>query len=472
MLFSSVVFLFYFLPVTLGVYYWLRFSRPLQNAFLFLASLFFYAWAQPKFLPLLLLSIFVNYIMGRLIDRAKTTKRRKICLAAGVSLNVLYLGYFKYTYFILRNVDDSGYLLSLLPHIILPLGISFYTFQAISYLVDVYRDDARVQKNPLYLGMYIASFPQLISGPIVRYCLMEEQIMQRKESKKMFAIGFCRFVKGLGKKLFIANNMAVVADRIFAMNADGSLPMSLAVLGSISYSLQIFFDFASYSDMAIGLGYMMGFKIPENFNYPYVSRSVTEFWRRWHMTLGDWFKHYVYFPLGGSRVKNTDIMIRNMLIVWLLTGIWHGADWTFIIWGLFNFLCIAIEKLFGWKETAKNRIWHHVYMFFVINLSWTLFRVESLTLAGRYFQSLFGFSDFWSDYTLMFVHEYGFYYVAAFLFCLPVSRRLNTMLINQTYKQGTEVLMMLYPVFMFIVFIVSISFLVKGAYSPFIYFKF
>jgi len=472
MLFSSIVFIFYFLPVMLGIYYFLQFSRPLQNLFLFFASLLFYAWAQPKFVVLLLFSIVVNYGIGLLIDKAKDPKRRKLWLITGVILNILYLGYFKYTYFILRNVDSSGYLISLLPAIVLPLGISFYTFQAISYVVDVYRKDAPVQKNPLSLGLYIALFPQLISGPIVRYTLMAEQLYNRKETLRMFSVGFCRFIKGLGKKLFLANTMGIVADRIFAMNSEGPIPMSLAFLGSVSYSLQIFFDFASYSDMAIGLSYMLGFKVPENFNYPYISKSVTEFWRRWHMTLGDWFKNYVYFPLGGSRVKNTDILIRNLLIVWLLTGIWHGAEWTFIIWGLFNFLCITIEKLFGWTEKKNIAVIQHVYMFFVIIFSWTLFRVETLTLAGRYFQSMFGAAGFWSDYTWMFLSEYGIYYVLCLIFCMPISRRLNTMLIQKTYKNWGLVVMGCYPFFMLIIFIISLSFLIKGTYSPFIYFKF
>ena len=472
MLFSSIVFIFYFLPVMLGIYYFLQFSRPLQNLFLFFASLLFYAWAQPKFVVLLLFSIVVNYGIGLLIDKAKNPKRRKLWLITGVILNILYLGYFKYTYFILRNVDSSGYLISLLPAIVLPLGISFYTFQAISYVVDVYRKDAPVQKNPLSLGLYIALFPQLISGPIVRYTLMAEQLYNRKETLRMFSVGFCRFIKGLGKKLFLANTMGIVADRIFAMNSEGLMPMSLAFLGSVSYSLQIFFDFASYSDMAIGLSYMLGFKVPENFNYPYISKSVTEFWRRWHMTLGDWFKNYVYFPLGGSRVKNTDILIRNLLIVWLLTGIWHGAEWTFIIWGLFNFLCITIEKLFGWTEKKNIAVIQHVYMFFVIIFSWTLFRVETLTLAGRYFQSMFGAAGFWSDYTWMFLSEYGIYYVLCLIFCMPISRRLNTMLIQKTYKNWGLVVMGCYPFFMLIIFIISLSFLIKGTYSPFIYFKF
>jgi D-alanyl-lipoteichoic acid acyltransferase DltB (MBOAT superfamily) len=472
MLFSSIVFIFYFLPVTLGIYYVLRFSRPLQNLFLFVASLVFYAWAQPKFVVLLLVSIMVNYIIGILIDQTKNQKKRKIWLVVGVTLNILYLGYFKYMYFILRNIDSSGYLISLVPAIALPLGISFYTFQAISYVVDVYRNDVPVQKNPLSLGLYIALFPQLISGPIVRYTLMVEQISYRQETVRMFSVGVCRFIKGLGKKLFLANTMGIVADRIFTMNSEGLMPMSLAFLGSVSYSLQIFFDFASYSDMAIGLSYMLGFKVPENFNYPYISKSVTEFWRRWHITLGDWFKNYVYFPLGGSRVKNTDILIRNLLIVWLLTGIWHGAEWTFIIWGIFNFLCITIEKLFGWTEKKNIAVVQHIYMFFVIIFSWTLFRVESLTLAGRYFQSMFGAAGLWSDYTWMFLREYGVYYILCLIFCMPISRRFNTMLIQKTYKNWGLVVMGFYPFFMLIIFIISLSFLIKGTYSPFIYFKF
>ena len=407
-----------------------------------------------------------------LIDKAENQKKRKIWLGIGVTLNILYLGYFKYTYFIFNNADPSGYLISLLPTIILPLGLSFYTLQAISYVVDVYRKDAAVQKNPLYLGMYIALFPQFISGPIVRYTLMEQQISNREGTLRMFSVGLCRFVKGLGKKVFIANHMAIVTDHIFAMNSEGLMPMSLAFLGSISYSLQIFFDFAAYSDMAIGLSYMLGFKVPENFNYPYISRSVTEFWRRWHITLGDWFKNYVYFPLGGSRVKNTDRLILNLLIVWILTGVWHGANWTFIIWGLFNFLCIAIEKLFGWTEKKNIAAIQHIYMFFVIVISWTLFRVESLTLAGRYFQSMFGAAGFWSDYTWMFLREYSVYYVLSFIFCMPISRRLNTMLVQKTYKKWGIIAMGFYPIFMLIIFIISLSFLIKEAENPFIYFKF
>lgn len=474
MLFSSIVFLFYFFPSILIIYYALNTHRLAQNIFLFVASMIFYAWVGIKFLLLLLCSIIINYLLGLLIEYIKKTRIKKLTLIIGITVNILYLGYFKYTYFILNSIDGSGWLAAQIPGIILPVGISFYTFQAISYLIDIYRKDCPAQKNPLYTGLCIALFTNVTSGPIMRYTQIEKQLTFRPESLRMFSAGLCRFCKGLAKKLLLANNMGIVADHIFQMNQAGTIPMTLALLGSISYTLQILFDFASYSDMAIGLGYMFGFKIPENFNYPYIAKTVTEFWRRWHITLGDWFKTYVYFPLGGSRVNSTDTLVRNLLIVWVLTGIWHGANWTFILWGLLNFVCITVEKLFNLTQmsTRRGNFFLHVYMTIEILCSWTLFRAESLTLAGRYFSSLCGSGGFYSSYALMFLREFGIYYLLCFIFLLPISRRFNSIFIANIFPKQQSWYMISYPLIMIGLFLISLIFIIKGTYSPFIYFKF
>ena len=338
MLFSSSIFLFLFLPLVLFLYYLpLRGWREGQNLFLLLASLAFYAWGEPWFVLVMMASILINYAFGLWTARNKRTGKSlfpPVALAVAVNLSVLFV--FKYLMFTLGILNSLGASLTL-PIIRLPIGISFFTFQALSYVLDVARGRGEVQRSPLKVGLYISFFPQLIAGPIVKYETVAQQIDCRKESWADVSSGCVRFLTGLGKKVLIANQMAVVADRAFGMEA-GSLSASFAWLGSLCYTMQIYYDFSGYSDMAIGLGRMFGFHFLENFRYPYRSRSITEFWRRWHISLSTWFRDYVYFPLGGSRVDAPWKHLRNLFAVWLLTGIWHGANWTFIAWGLLYFL--------------------------------------------------------------------------------------------------------------------------------------
>ncbi len=475
MLFSSTTFLFYFLPIVLILYYATFWSREVQNTILLVMSLLFYAWGEPRYIVLMMASILFNYCFGLLIDWGKNATAKKTLLVLSIIGNIGTLFVFKYLNFFVRNLNQSigaSHAITV-PNIILPIGISFFTFQAMSYVIDVYRGTAKVQKNVGDLGLYISFFPQLVAGPIVRYSAIQEQILKRKESLTKFSAGSSRFIVGLSKKILVSNSMAIVVDRIFTLQAEnGAIPVTLAWLGAIAYTLQIYYDFSGYSDMAIGLGLMFGFRFDENFNYPYISKSIGEFWRRWHISLGTWFKEYVYFPLGGSRVENKDKMVRNLFIVWLLTGIWHGAEWTFVFWGAFNFFFILLEKLLSW-ESIKIKPWiKHMYCMFVVIIGWVLFRSENLIQAGSYLKDMFrlGEAGFFSSYTFMFIREYFVFFAAAIVFSMPLARRTNRYISEQ--KQGFVVFEVLYPVVMMGLFFICVCYLVKGTYNPFIYFNF
>ena len=472
MLFSSVIFLFYFLPLTLILYYGFKFSRKLQNMILLVGSLFFYAWGEPKFVIIMLLSIIVNYIFGLLVDKYREHKiKSKIILVVVCVFNIGLLFIFKYLAFAIRNINEITGKDLFIPNIALPIGISFFTFQAMSYVIDIYRRNGDVQKNPFYVGLYIAFFPQLIAGPIVTYESVAEQMLHRKETWAKFSIGTCRFITGLAKKVLISNNMAIIADYVYTMNSQSLVPASLAWLGSIAYTLQIFFDFSGYSDMAIGLGLMFGFKFDENFNYPYISKSITEFWRRWHISLGNWFKSYIYFPLGGSRVVNKDIMVRNMLIVWLFTGFWHGAEWTFVIWGLLNFVFILIERFTMFEKIENRNLLKHIYTLLIVNFGWVLFRSPNLVEAYNYFRAMFGGSgQFFSDYTFMFIKEYFVFIVFGIVFSTPIAKRMNKHIVEGA--KFNQVFHTFYPIVLISLFIISTTYLVTGSYNPFIYFNF
>ncbi|MDU4936196.1 MAG: MBOAT family protein [Peptostreptococcaceae bacterium] len=473
MIFSSVAFLFYFLPVALILYYGLFFSNPLKNGILLILSLIFYAWGEPKFVLLMILSIVVNYFLALIIDIIRDKKSlAKFFLLISCIYNLGMLFIFKYLTFVIRNINKYQNNPITVPNMVLPIGISFFTFQALSYVIDVYRKSGVVQKNPFYVGLYISFFPQLVAGPIVKYSTIAEQIKNRKETWEKFSVGTCRFITGLGKKVLISNSMAIVADRIFGMSEISPIAASLAWIGSIAYTLQIFYDFSGYSDMAIGMGLMFGFKFEENFNYPYISKSISEFWRRWHISLGSWFKDYVYFPLGGSRVSNKDKMIRNLLVVWLLTGIWHGAEWTFIVWGLLNFVFIALEKIISFEKIENIGIFKHIYTLFLVNLGWVIFRSLNLYEAGKYISYMFGLSynGFFSDYTLMFIKEYSVFFILGIVFSTPIAKYANKLIVENT--KGTKLLEYVYPFAIMILFIIVLSYLVKGSYNPFIYFNF
>lgn len=394
MVFSSTIFLFFFLPLLLLIY----FCSPnrIKNSILLAASLFFYAWGELFYTALMVISILTNYTFGRLIDAGKIKK--KLFLVLGVACNLCLLGFFKYTNFIVANFNEMALALFgfegiTVQPIHLPLGISFFTFQAISYLVDVYRNENPAQKNLLNLGLYISLFPQLIAGPIVRYHSVARQLASRTVTLQSFEAGTTRFIYGLAKKLLIANPIGEVADKIFLLPPD-QLPALVAWTGVIAFTLQIYFDFSGYSDMAIGLGRMFGFTFPENFNYPYIARSLRDFWQRWHMSLTTWLRDYLYIPMGGNRVSTGRITF-NLLTVFILCGLWHGASWNFLIWGLWHGVFLSLERTsFGNALTKSPRILSHMYTLMVVIIGWVFFRLDAFGDALAYLACMAGNNGF------------------------------------------------------------------------------
>lgn len=467
MLFSSSVFLIFFLPAVLTLYYIIpRRCLGLRNLLLLLASLGFYAWGEPKFIRVMLLSILGNYVFGLLADRYREDRRKaRLVLAAMLVFNLSIIFVNKYLMFVLENLNRLPFLSFEVPLIRLPIGISFFTFQSISYVIDIYRGHGTVQKNPLNVGLYISFFPQLIAGPIVRYQTVAEQILERHESWDGFSSGVCRFIRGLGKKILLSNTLAIVADRAFDL---GPTSVAFAWLGAFCYTMQIFFDFSGYSDMAIGLGRMFGFRFEENFNYPYISRTVSEFWRRWHISLGSWFRDYVYIPLGGNRGSRKR-QIFNLFVVWLLTGIWHGANWTFICWGLYFFVLLTFEKTFRIEKRNLPRLPQTAITFLLALCGWVLFRAENLSAALEYFSAMFGGAGLplVSDDAALLFRENLPVLAGAVLFSCPVGQWLKAKLpaLNKVYG-------LVYPLVYILLFLVSVSYIVKGTYNPFIYFNF
>ncbi len=472
MLFSSTTFIYLFLPSVLFLYYIVfRNSRKCKNIVLLLASLFFYAWGEPFFVLIMLLSITVNWLLGCFVGRCcNENKSAKKYVIIDVVFNLLILFVFKYLAFtmgIIKNVTGADYDI---PIITLPIGISFFTFQAMSYVIDVYRGKATMQKNIMNVGLYISLFPQLIAGPIVRYETIADEIENRHENLEDFSSGFSRFILGLAKKVLLANNFALLADKAFnAVASGGRISVLFAWLGAIAYALQIFFDFGGYSDMAIGLGSVFGFHFPENFDYPYISTSVSEFWRRWHISLGTWFRDYVYIPLGGSRVRKTRLLF-NLFVVWLLTGLWHGANYTFIVWGLLFFFLITVEKIMGIDKVGKGPVrlikWQAT-MFFVI-VGWVVFRSESITSAFRYISCMFGCAD---NMTIDGAFR-GFFkqnlvlLVIGMISATPLLRCVKKQLQNSIAGE------ILCAAVLVLLFILSVASLASSTYNPFIYFNF
>lgn len=474
MLFSSCIFIFAFLPATLFIYYVLLRKIKTRNIFLLIVSLVFYAWGEPKFVAIMLLSILINYIFGLLVDKYRTNNLiSKIILILTVFFNLLIIFIFKYLIFTLTNLNKLFSLNINIPNIALPIGISFFTFQAISYVIDVYRKNGQVQKNPLNVGLYISFFPQLIAGPIVRYETVAEQINNRKETLDDFTKGVCRFIVGFGKKILLANTFAVFADHAFNSNLN-NISILMAWLGAISYTFQIYFDFSGYSDMAIGLGKMFGFKFNENFNYPYISTSVSEFWRRWHISLGTWFRDYVYFPMGGSRVKHKSKLIFNLFIVWILTGIWHGANWTFIAWGLYYFVILSIEKLTNYEKKLTHILplkW--IITFLLVIFGWVLFRSNDINSALIYIKSMFGLNlnKLTDNYIYTVFESSWIFFISAIMFSFPTTYYLHKLL--KKYKLDNNIVfIIIYCLFLCTIYMISISYIVKGTYNPFIYFNF
>ena len=464
MLFASNIFLFCFLPAVVIIYYILP-KRSLKNYFLLISSLLFYAYGEPKFVLIMLLSIIINYLVGIFIDLFKEKKKlSKLILIFGILYNILILFVFKYLVFTIRNINNLFKINFSVKDILLPIGISFFTFQCLSYIIDVYRRKINVQKNPFYLGLYISFFPQLIAGPIVRYSTIQEQICNRCESVDMFFDGIKRFIVGLGKKVIIANTMALIADYIFNLDLGVKNISTLSVwLGAIAYTLQIFYDFSGYSDMAIGLGKIFGFSFEENFNYPYISKSITEFWRRWHISLGTWFRDYVYIPLGGNRVKKWRLFL-NLGIVWLLTGLWHGANWTFIIWGVLYFFLISFEKI---TDNIRNKIpivVQYITTIFFVIIGWVLFRSSSISFAFNYIKRMFTFKNMYDLKFAELLLENIVILLFALFFCLPIMKKVS--------ESKNRIVLILYHFSLVVVFIISMSYIIKGSYNPFIYFNF
>ena len=473
MLFSSLIFIFLFLPLVLCVYY--ISPKIIKNYVLLFFSLIFYAWGEPKFILAMLLSIILNYFFALLISNySGRNDLRKFVLILSIIFNLGLMFIFKYLNFTISNINTLfGMKIFVQTHVLLPIGISFFTFQAMSYVIDVYKGNVIVQRNPFYVAMYISLFPQLIAGPIVRYSTIEKQINSRTVTLEDFSEGVRRFIVGLSKKVLLANTLAIVADKAFSADP-ASISTLFAWTGAIAYTFQIFFDFSGYSDMAIGLGAMFGFHFLENFDYPYTARSITDFWRRWHISLSSWFRDYVYFPMGGSRVNSRARLVFNLLIVWLLTGVWHGASWNFIVWGLFYFVILTIEKLTGIPDKFNSVIATRTYRLVTlvsIVIAWVIFRAPDLGYSIQYIKSmlLLNSGQLTDDLSIFYLSENWFFFVAALLFSTKLPQKFSGYC---AAKVSAATLSIIFIVSYTLMFLISTSYLVLGTHNPFIYFNF
>lgn len=471
MIFSSLTFLFAFLPVVFILYFLV--NDKLKNSVLLLMSLFFYAWGEPRYIFLMLGSIAVNYMFGLKVS-SDNKKEKKLWLTLSVIFNISLLVIFKYSNFLVDNFNALFNAHISIPTIALPLGISFFTFQTMSYVIDVYRKDGSVQKNIFDLGLYVSLFPQLVAGPIVRYRTVDEQISKRTHSNEKFAVGVNRFICGLAKKVILANQLGVVADGVFSANI-ANLSIAESWLGIICYTLQIYFDFSGYSDMAIGLGKMFGFDFLENFNYPYISQSVSEFWRRWHISLSSWFKDYVYIPLGGNRVSPIK-QYTNLFVVWSLTGIWHGANWTFLTWGIYYGILISIEKAFLDKLLKKvPQIFRHIYLVLIVMIGWVFFRADNIVQASEFVQVLFGIgsSPIYNNSFIMYINDYGYIIILSIIFAIPIIPKLKSILKSKTKKMiESNFVYVLHSTFLVALMFIVVVILINSTYNPFLYFRF
>lgn len=480
MLFSGIIFIVYFLPIALGGYYILGFSRKAQNLWLFLASIFFYAWGEPVYVLVLLCSIVFHWMAGLWLCRIKRKNRKGLAVLLIVCAgNAGLFLYFKYLGFLAESINMilGGAYLQVTEWVV-PIGLSFYILRALGYIVDVYRGKLAAEKNLLHFGLYMGFFPQLIAGPLMSYEQIHEQIISRKSTYRKFSVGVCRFVTGLGKKVLLANNLGALADLVFDWSEMGmenvQVTVVMAWLGILAYTLQIYFDFSGYSDMAIGLGLLFGFKLEENFAYPYAAASVSSFWRRWHISLTGWFREYVYFPLGGSQVENKDKMVRNLAVVWILTGIWHGAGWNFLFWGVWNFLFLLAEHFLGYGEKEQKGILRHFYTMAVVMSGWILFRVSDLYQANVYYGNLLGLhaNGFWNETTGFLLQEYWMFLLPGVLLCTPVAQYCNTALTEGRLKGAGKVLTLIYPPALLLLFVLCLAYIVQTGQIPFIYSSF
>lgn len=465
MVFSSLTFIFLFLPFIFLVYF--SAPRKWKNAILFIFSLLFYAWGEPIYIFLLIFSTVIDFFLGLYINKHRDTYKAKLGIITSIVISILVLSVFKYSSFLVQNINDVFGTSFIDPDLPLPIGISFYTFQTMSYIIDVYRGNVKVQRNIISFGAYVAMFPQLVAGPIVRYATIEEQLRERVHTVDLFAEGVQRFSIGLAKKVLLANNIGYIWAEIEATNGN-EMSVALAWLGIIAFAFQIYFDFSGYSDMAIGLGLMLGFRFLENFNYPYISRSITEFWRRWHISLGSWFREYVYIPLGGNK-KGLPRQIVNILIVWSLTGIWHGASWNFLMWGLYFGTLLMIEKLVLLRWLERSRLLSRCYVIIAVLIGWVLFAFDDLHEGLEYMSYLFGFAD------IPLVNGAFMYFISTNWLLLIILIIASTPIIpyvkekwqsHEKLKQGITL------VIIFALFIGAVAYLVDSAYNPFLYFRF
>ncbi|MNO40388.1 Peptidoglycan O-acetyltransferase [compost metagenome] len=461
MVFSSLLFLFLFLPAVLALYYVSPWR--IKNLILFLSSLVFYAWGEPVYIVIMLLSTITDYGFGLLLSRPKLTMiQRKWIVVSSVVINLGLLSYFKYADFLIQNINERLGTHIPLTDLPLPIGISFYTFQSMSYIIDVYRGTTKAQRNWIDFGTFVALFPQLVAGPIVQYNTIAEQLRERSVDIPMFAEGVRRFIIGLAKKVLLANNIGLLWHTISSSNLD-AMPALTAWLGIIAFAFQIYFDFSGYSDMAIGLGLMFGFRFNENFNKPYISQSITDFWRRWHISLSSWFRDYVYIPLGGNR-RGLGIQVRNILIVWLLTGIWHGASWNFLFWGLYFGIILIFEKWWGLQVLSRLPRWvRHLYAIILILIGWVLFTFEELPLVLSYLQAMFGLNNqpLWNSTTLYFT------YTNAILLVVLTLASMSKKLPKRMESSSPPSL-----VWYGVLFFLSVAYLVDATFNPFLYFRF
>lgn len=433
-----------------------------------LASLFFYAWGEPKYLVFMLVSIIQGYLFGILIEKYHGTRRAKIFLAVSVMFSLLLLGYCKYADFFIMNFNLATGLSIPLLKIALPIGISFYTFQVLSYVVDVYRKDVSAQKNFINLAAYIAMFPQLIAGPIVRYSDIEEQLRERRHSIENIALGIRRFIIGLSKKILIAN---VLGELVAVFKASNEQSVLFVWLYATAYMLHIYFDFSGYSDMAIGLGRIFGFHFPENFRYPYISGSITEFWRRWHISLGSWFRDYLYIPLGGNRAGRIK-WLRNIFIVWMATGLWHGAAWNFVLWGVIFAVLLMAEKLWLLPLLERSKVFSHIYVLFFVIISFVIFDASSLSEAFSCIMAMFGVKGlpFQTFEAVYYLKSYAVIFILAMFGATPLLSQIASSV--SKIKYGKFILSIAEPVILTILLAVCTAFLIDGSFNPFLYFRF
>lgn len=466
MVFSSIIFMFTFLPITLMLYYIA--PRSFRNFILLLISLVFYAWGEPVYVFLMIFTTIFDYIMGLIIDKHRGKSLSKSIFILTIVVNLGILGFFKYYGFLIENINTVFSLNISYSQLPLPIGISFYTFQTLSYVVDVYLNKVKVQKSVISFGLYVSMFPQLVAGPIVRYSDIDYQIDNRKETISKFGEGAERFIQGLGKKVLFANNIGMLFTSVQAMDIN-SISVLTSWLGIIAYTLQIYFDFSGYSDMAIGLGKMFGFDFIENFNYPYVSKSVTEFWRRWHISLGSWFREYVYIPLGGNRCSIPK-QVRNLFVVWFLTGLWHGSSWNFIVWGLYYGVILFIEKIFlkNVLESIPSFI-RHLYTMILVMIGWVFFSYDNLGTGLLYISVMFGLNgNPIIDSTFM------YYLYTNIIILIPIIL-CSTPIVNIVYKKivyKKKWGIILGIAINLIILFIATAYLVNATYNPFLYFRF